>query len=109
MEIISFPFYFLLYLILAIALAKWFASRLRHQATAGAGCFAPPSAPNFDARAMRTRTPARLDGWLCIIERDLRDCQNGGDTRDLLDHYRFWREHWSEMNGPGVQGWAKNE
>jgi hypothetical protein len=65
----------------------------------------------------RTSTPARadedtracLDGWLCIIERDLRDCQNGGDARDLLDDYRFWREHWPEMNGPGVQGRAKNE
>ena len=33
MHIISFPFYFLLYLILAIACAKWFASRLRRQAT----------------------------------------------------------------------------
>jgi hypothetical protein len=107
MEIISFLFYFLLYLLLAIASAKWFASKLRHQATAGAGCFAPPSAPNLHARAMRTRTPAHLDGWLCIIERDLPVCQNGGDARDLFDDYRFSRG--PEMNGPGVQGRAKNE
>ena len=33
MQIITFPFYFLLCLILAIACAKWFASRLRHQTT----------------------------------------------------------------------------
>ena len=33
MQIITFPFYFLLYVILAIAFAKWFASRLRHQTT----------------------------------------------------------------------------
>ena len=31
MQIISFLFYFLLYVILAIACAKWFASRVRHQ------------------------------------------------------------------------------
>ena len=47
-----------------------------------------------------------LDGWLCIIERDLRDCQNGGDARDLLDDYRFWREHWPEMERPGARGGA---
>jgi len=56
-----------------------------------------PSDADEDARAC-------LDGWLCIIERDLRDFQNGGDARDLLDDYRFWRERWPEMNGPGVQG-----
>jgi glycosyltransferase involved in cell wall biosynthesis len=33
MQVIIFPFYFLLYLILAIACAKWIASRLRHQTT----------------------------------------------------------------------------
>ena len=56
-----------------------------------------PSDADEDARAY-------LDSCLSIIERDLRDYQDSGDARDLLDDYRFWRERWPEMNGPGGSG-----
>jgi hypothetical protein len=36
----------------------------------------------------------------------MRDYQDSGDARDLLDDHRFWREHWPQMNGPGARGRA---
>ena len=55
MQIISLPFYFLLYLILAIACAKWFASRLRHQTTVAT----PARGTHTGAQIADRRSPFR--------------------------------------------------
>ena len=83
MQIISFPFYFLLYLILAIACAKWVASRLRHQTTVATPAPATHTGaqigdPRSSCRSAEARIPEEVE------------FQKWEPALEMIDQVRGW-------------------